>query len=197
MALRGESTVAPRWWQRRIAGTDAQDAIPTFASRGPTLPLRLNGFRSCGAVQFSLDSHTPRPSQLCSRWMCRKTAGGGGYAINIMGVTGSLDVRGRKAVAVYRADVPGPAKALSRGPGSATSAATAPWLYHETWPGLIHPFASAIGTPLPTPPSQVHIILACKPGWVQPSIGGGDSCFDRYPDESIEDWHKSREFWID
>ena len=51
-------------------------------------------------------SHTPHPYQLCYCSICRKTAGGGGFAINLMGDAESLEVKGRKAIGVYqRADL--------------------------------------------------------------------------------------------
>ena len=49
-------------------------------------PMRLEGSCRCGAISFSVDSHTPYPYQRCYCSICRKSAGGGGYAINIMGV---------------------------------------------------------------------------------------------------------------
>ena len=49
------------------------------------MPMRLEGSCRCGAVRFSVDSHTPYPYQRCYCSICRKSAGGGGYAINIMG----------------------------------------------------------------------------------------------------------------
>ena len=69
------------------------------------MPMRLEGSCRCGAVRFALDSHTPHPYQRCYCTICRKTAGGGGYAINIMGDAGTLEVTGRDALAVYRAEL--------------------------------------------------------------------------------------------
>jgi hypothetical protein len=71
------------------------------------------------------------------------------------------------------------------------------WVYDDDWPDLMHPFASAIDTELPEPPELVHLMLDFKPDWVTPQVGPSDKCFDRYPEQSIEDWHKSRGLWID
>src|SRR5262245_54401568 len=46
--------------------------------------MRLEGSCRCGAISFSVDSHTPYPYQRCYCSICRKSAGGGGYAISIM-----------------------------------------------------------------------------------------------------------------
>jgi hypothetical protein len=54
-----------------------------------------------------------------------------------------------------------------------------------------------IDTPLPVPPSKVHLMLASKAPWVQPAIGPGDQTFDEYPEQSIEDWHRARGLWIE
>ncbi len=75
--------------------------------------------------------------------------------------------------------------------------ASALWLWDPDWPDLVHPFASAIDTPLPVPPENVHLGLDFKADWVVPQIGPNDRCFGYYPEQSIEDWHKSRGLWID
>ncbi|HET7032062.1 MAG TPA: GFA family protein, partial [Casimicrobiaceae bacterium] len=54
--------------------------------------MKLEGSCSCGAVTFSVSSQTPYPYMRCYCSICRKTAGGGGYAINIMGDAASLKV---------------------------------------------------------------------------------------------------------
>jgi len=51
--------------------------------------------------------------------------------------------------------------------------ATALWLDDPQWPELVHPFASVIDTPLPVPPSRVHMMLRFKPAWVVPHFGRG------------------------
>ncbi|MDB5802238.1 MAG: alanine acetyltransferase [Rhodocyclales bacterium] len=47
--------------------------------------MHLEGSCHCGAVKFSLESDTPYPFMHCHCSICRKTAGGGGYAINLGG----------------------------------------------------------------------------------------------------------------
>jgi len=71
------------------------------------------------------------------------------------------------------------------------------WLYDPEWPDLIHPFASAVDTKLPAPPSKVHLMLKFKAPWVKPAFGRGDKKFRLYPKQSIEDWHRQRGLWID
>jgi hypothetical protein len=164
------------------------------------MPMKLDGSCRCGAVHFLVESHTPYPYQLCYCTICRKTAGGGGYAINIMGDAATLKVRGKSAVAVYRARLPG------KGGRCVTSTArrnfcskcaSALWAFDPQWPELVHPFASAIDTELPVPPSKVHLMLKYKAKWVQPRFGRGDQKFDEYPARSIEDWHRKHRLWID
>ena len=62
--------------------------------------LTLAGSCRCGAVRFSMQSHAPHPYQLCYCTICRKTAGGGGFAINLSAAADSLDVKGRAAPAL-------------------------------------------------------------------------------------------------
>jgi len=47
--------------------------------------MHLEGSCHCGAVTFSLDTETPYPYMRCYCSICRKTGGGGGFAVNIMG----------------------------------------------------------------------------------------------------------------
>jgi hypothetical protein len=152
------------------------------------MPLKLSGSCRCGAVAFTLDSHTPYPYQLCYCSICRKTCGGGGFAINIMGVAETLAIEGRDAIGVYRAEIDGETSSGER--SFCTRCGTALWVFDQGWPELIHPFASAIDTPLPTPPERVHIMLDFKAPWVQVPSGPGEVHFAQYPDESLEDWHK-------
>ena len=49
-------------------------------------------------AKSSVDSHTPYPYQLCYCSSCRKTAGGGGFAINLMGDKSTLKVSGEDAL---------------------------------------------------------------------------------------------------
>src|SRR5216110_860422 len=72
-----------------------------FLTLGET--MRLDGSCHCGAVKFSVESYTPYPYMRCYCSICRKTAGGGGYTINIMGRANTLKVKGRKSISVYRA----------------------------------------------------------------------------------------------
>ena len=164
------------------------------------MPMKLEGSCRCGAVSFSVDSHTPYPYQLCYCSICRKTAGGGGFAINLMGNAKSLRVRGKKALRIYRAkimDEDGHCETSSGQRHFCAKCASALWLFDKNWPDLVHPFASAIDSQLPVPPAKVHLMLRYKPDWVKPDIGRKDQCFDEYPEQSIEDWHKSRGLWID
>ena len=158
------------------------------------MSMRLEGSCRCGEVAFALDSHTPYPYQLCYCSICRKTAGGGGYAINIMGVASSLVVRGVSAPRIYRAEIDGQQNSAER--HFCARCASALWLSDPRWPELIHPFASAIDTELPVPPARVHLMLRYKPAWVVPAIGPDDDCFDEYPALSIEAWHRRRNLWI-
>ncbi|MGH6889674.1 MAG: GFA family protein [Rhizomicrobium sp.] len=163
------------------------------------MPLKLDGSCRCGAVHFGVASHTPCPYQLCYCSICRKTAGGGGFAINIMGDARTLKVRGRKAIGIYHARIMGDDGRCHTSKGErhyCATCATALWVFDPAYPDLVHPFASAVDTELPTPPSKVHLMLKYKPRWVKPDFGRGDSRFPEYPKLSIEDWHRKHGLWI-
>ena len=155
--------------------------------------MKLEGSCHCGAVRFTVDSQSPYPYMRCYCSICRKTGGGGGYAINLMGDAATLAVEGEDSVTVYQvvgADGPGPARRhFCKHCGSAL------WVFDPGWPELVHPFASAIDTALPEPPETAHILLDSKASWVAAPEGPSDRHFAEYPDQSIEDWHRSRGLW--
>lgn len=157
------------------------------------MPMQLAGSCRCGAIRFTVASHTPYPYQLCYCSICRKTAGGGGYAINLGADAATLKVYGKTAI--FHADLDGVLSNAER--HFCPRCASALWLFDDQWPMLVHPFASAIDTSLPVPPSRVHMMLGSKASWVEPTIGPDDACFDEYPVQSIEEWHRARGFWID
>lgn len=150
--------------------------------------MHLEGSCYCGAVAFSLDAQAPVPFMRCYCSICRKTAGGGGYAINLGGHAASLKVKGEDAITVFHATIDGQESPAER--RFCSRCGSALWAWDPRWPELIHPFASAIDTPLAQAPEEHHIMLAYKPAWVRLESGGQDSCFQHYPDISLADWHK-------
>jgi hypothetical protein len=164
------------------------------------MAMLLQGSCRCAAVHFTVSSHTPYPYQLCYCTICRKTAGGGGFAINIMGDVHTLKVKGRKSLGIYRAticDEDGGNCVTSSGERNfCRRCGTALWLFDPEWPDLMHPFASAIDTDLPVPPMRTHLMLRYRASWVEPPMGPDDLAFDLYPEESIEAWHKRHGLWI-
>ncbi len=152
--------------------------------------IRLEGSCHCGAVRFSVQSHTPQPYMHCYCSICRKTAGGGGSAINIMGEADTLEVEGEEHLSVYRAKFDGAPSSSRR--HFCKHCGSALFIADSSWPDWVYPHASAIDTPLPQPAERAHIMLDSKAAWVKVPRGPGEKQFDEYPDQSIEDWHKSR-----
>ncbi len=156
--------------------------------------MLLSGSCHCGCVRFTLRSAHPYPFNLCYCSICRKTAGGGGYAINLGGRYDSLTVEGNEHVRVYRAKIADETTGERRESPARRhfcgNCGSALWLWDPTWPELVHPFASAIDTDLPVPPERTHLMLDYKAGWVPVHAGPHDRQFSRYPDESIAEWHE-------
>ncbi len=149
--------------------------------------MKISGSCHCGAVKFGLETNTPMPYQRCYCTICRKTAGGGGFAINIMGWTDSLEIEGEEHIRVYNAMLDsGKSEVERRFCGICGSAL---WVYHDKWPDLVHPFASAIDSDLPSAPETVHMMLDFKANWVEVPTGPDHVNFAGYPDKSIEVWH--------
>jgi len=156
--------------------------------------MHLEGSCHCGKVRFSLDSAHPYPFNLCYCSICRKTAGGGGFAINLGGDYASLEVHGEEHVSIYRAEI----RDETGGAGRRSEArrhfckhcASALWVWDPRWPELVHPFASAIDSELPAPPERTHLMLEFKASWVPVHAGPDDLRFEGYPQESIAEWHQ-------
>jgi hypothetical protein len=156
--------------------------------------MLLEGSCHCGAVRFSAESHHPYPYNLCYCSICRKTAGSGGYGINLRAETASLKIEGVEYIRIYHAlridPITGEKKASPMERRFCGLCGSALWAFHPHWPEMIHPHASAIDTPLSAPPERTHLMTGSKASWVEIQAGPHDKCFVEYPDESIEAWHQ-------
>ena len=162
--------------------------------------MKLEGSCHCNAVWFRVDSKTPYPYNLCYCSICRKTAGGGGYAINIMAEMSSLEIAGEENITVYRSarndreSYEPDGFSFSRR-HFCSRCGSALWVHNPTWPNLIHPFASAIDSDLPKAPAIYAIMTEYAAPWSE--IPEEATKFIRYPDCGIEDWHKARALYGD
>ncbi|MBA2376330.1 MAG: GFA family protein [Actinomycetota bacterium] len=172
--------------------------------------MLLEGSCHCGAIRFRVESSEPSPFMNCYCSICRKTAGGGGFAINLGADAETMEIEGEKNISVYHArmdrgrggtDLP-PIEDAPRSPAGrrfCSVCGSALWLFDPRWPDLIHPHASAIDTPLPEPPERNHIMLDSAASWCEvPESDERERHFPEFPDESLAGWHerhglKSRE----
>ncbi len=150
--------------------------------------MLLKGSCHCQAVRFQVDCAQPYPYNRCYCSVCRKTAGGGGYAINLGGKFDTLSVDGQEHKGIYHAVIDGRKSPAER--HFCKNCASALWVYDSRWPELVHPFASAIDTELPLPPERTHLMLGSKAAWVEIEARDNDKCFQDYPEESLADWHE-------
>ena len=157
--------------------------------------MLLEGSCHCRAVRFRVDSPSPYPYLLCYCKICRKTAGGGGYAINLGARSESLEVEGEENLSAYQArmwDSEG-ADGVEISPGERNFCklcGSALWVYDPRWPELVHPFASAVDPPLPKPPEKVRMMLNYAAHWCEIPSNQNERHFPEFPDESLEDWHR-------
>jgi len=158
--------------------------------------MQLEGSCHCGGVRFSLTSRTPTPYMHCYCSICRKTAGGGGYAINIMGAADSLKIEGEDNISIYQAKMPG-GRTSQASRHFCKLCGSALWLSDPRWPDGVWPQASAIDIELPAPPEIENIMLAYAPSWACAPDSDGKTNFAEYPEQSIEDWHKDRGLIVD
>ncbi|KAJ2914715.1 hypothetical protein MD484_g5708, partial [Candolleomyces efflorescens] len=161
------------------------------------MPVELQGSCHCGAVKFTVQSSTPVPYQLCLCSICRKVGGVGG-SINLGAHSETLKVQGKENIGIYKAvldrDTPEEHIASSER-NFCKKCSSMLWLYDETWPELLHPFASAIDSPeLDIPDTLVCIKLNSKPAYVR-LPEGKKVTYEDYGPESLESWHKKNNLY--
>jgi len=149
--------------------------------------MRLEGSCHCGKVRFSLDAPEPVPYLRCFCSICRKTAGSGGFGINLGARVAAMMIEGEEHIRVYD-----PVGGRTDGSGRrfCGHCGSPLWNWDATWPDLIHPHAGAIDTPLPAPPAHVDIMLDSMVNWARTGLAEPERAFDDYPDEALADWHQ-------
>ncbi|MGD8928163.1 MAG: GFA family protein [Lysobacterales bacterium] len=156
--------------------------------------MLLRGSCHCGNVRFEVQSSEPYPFNRCYCSICRKTAGGGGYSINLGGDHDTMVVDGEDHLGIYQATITNPDTGKEeQSPAQrhfCSNCGSALWVWDPRWPKLVHPFASAIDTDLPLPPEYTHMMLGSRANWVDVPADPGDKYFDEYPDESLAAWHE-------
>lgn len=157
--------------------------------------MLLEGSCHCRSVRFSVESETPYPYQACYCSICRKTAGGGGYAINLGADANTLEVEGGENISVYNAKLydrgePDEVPASEEERNFCRHCGSFLWLYSPSYPDLIHPFASAIDIPLPKPPERIRLMLDYAAPWCEIPASDNEMHFAEFPEESLEDWHR-------
>ncbi|CAD6446679.1 69704f58-3d86-432e-a04b-dbbf46f1ec84-CDS [Sclerotinia trifoliorum] len=163
------------------------------------MPMNLQGSCQCGLVEFTLESHTPAPYQICACSICRKCGGYGG-TVNLGGIASTLQItKGKEYIKKYNAIAdrgkPTEKKCISER-NFCSECASMLWLWDKTWPELIHPFASAIDTELPVVEEMVCVKGDSKPEYVRwPE--GKKKVYEGYGDFSIEEWHKKNGLFVE
>ena len=156
--------------------------------------MLLEGSCCCGLVSFTVHSAHVHPYNLCYCSICRKTAGAGGYAINLSGEHQTLRIQGQENISVYQAQITNEEtgeKTKSHLQRSfCTICGSNLWAWSPKWPELVHPFASIIDSSLPIPPERTHLMTSSKAEWVVLRTDPQDQVFEQYPKESIAEWHK-------
>src|SRR5690349_10201828 len=106
--------------------------------------MQLEGSCHCGAVVFTVNAPHPVPFMRCYCSICRKTAGSGGYGINLGAEAATLKVlKGKRHLRIYRARMGETAadgsERISTGQRHFCGRCGSPlWLFDPTWPDLVH-----------------------------------------------------------
>lgn len=156
--------------------------------------MHLEGSCCCRAVSFSVESPHPYPFMRCYCSICRKTQGGGGFAINIGALYDTLVIEGEEYIGSFSPMYTNHETGVyERSPGKrhfCTQCGSGLWVWDPRWPELVHPYASIIDTPLPVPPERYHILMDRKPAWVHVANTADDKLFEGFPEiASLAEWH--------
>ncbi len=156
--------------------------------------MQLEGSCHCRAVRFTLESTHYYPFNVCYCSICRKTTGGGGYAINLGGDADTLRVEGEAHLRIYQARMDAgrsddPERSPRRERHFCGLCGSHLWLWDPRWPELVHPLAAAIDTDLPVPPERTHLMTNSRASWVEVRAAESDRVHGEYPEESIASWH--------
>lgn len=146
--------------------------------------MKLEGSCHCGRISFTVESKTPYPYRRCYCTRCRKTNGGSGYAINVMGEAETLYVEGQEHLRIYQ-PVDEPLESYF-----CENCGSHLYVVLPDWPQWVYPFASAIDTSLPSPPEIFNIFLDEAVDWSEVSEGDKHHNFRQNTEESIEIWHQ-------
>lgn len=149
--------------------------------------MELYGSCCCEKINFKVISDAPVPFMRCYCSICRKTNGGGGFATNLGARFETLETTGETFISKFNATIDGKVSTAQR--SFCSKCGTSLWLWDPRWPDLVHPFASAIDTPLPIPPHHTNIMLGSKANWCQLDQERSAAAFDAYPDMSLAQWH--------
>ena len=151
--------------------------------------MRLEGSCHCRKVRFRVDAPSPVPFLRCYCSICRKVAGGGGYAINLGADARTLEIEGEAHIKVYETRPEHSTKSARCGRRLCSDCGTALCHLDPRRPDLGHPFASAHTTDLPAAPAHTPIIVETKGRWTPVNAGKDDALFDGYPGETLAEWH--------
>src|SRR5262249_45793458 len=146
--------------------------------------MKLAASCQCGKVKFRFDSEAPYPFMFCYCSICRKLAGGP-IGVNIIGNRKTRKVTGSRYIRNYHAKMGRKRSSAER--AFCTECGAHLWLQDDEWPDWFWPNAGVVDTPLPVPPSRVHIFVKNAPKWM-PKLPGPR--YTGYPDFSIVEWHE-------
>ncbi|KAG9118862.1 hypothetical protein FRC07_006415 [Ceratobasidium sp. 392] len=169
------------------------------------MPVELKGSCHCGAVRFKFLSNTPVPYQgnpvrpampmqyMPQGWrIYGKTLSN---SVNIMGLTKSLSIEGESNLKSYTPKHSETGEPLTSKRFFCQNCASMLWLHDPTYADWIYPFASAIDSSLPKAENTLTIMRSSCPDYVP--VPEGSSPLQKYGNESIEEWHKSRGHWVE
>ncbi|KAG8741345.1 hypothetical protein FRC10_002962 [Ceratobasidium sp. 414] len=116
-------------------------------------------------------------------------------SVNIMGLTKSLSIEGESNLKSYTPKNSETGEPLTSKRFFCQHCASMLWLHDPTYGDWTYPFASPIDSPLPKAENTLTIMRSSCPDYVP--VPEGSVPLQKYNDQGIEEWHKSRGLWVD
>ena len=156
--------------------------------------MLFEGSCGCEAVRFRVHAVTPYPYLRGYGQKGRKLAGSGGFTAFLFADAETLEIRGEDAIAVHCWAGAEGGEAFNEHHFCGRCGSPL-WQYDRRYSDHLHPYASAVDSPLPRPPVVNAFDLAERAPWVPLPTGEDVIAEDGPYTIGMLDWHRQHG-WI-
>jgi len=158
--------------------------------------MLFEGSCGCGAVGFQVRSNAPYPYLRGFGRLDRKIAGSGGFAAFLFAHAPTLEIDGKEHIRIFHwpAEDGGEPILEHHFCGQCGSAL---WQFDPRWPDHLHPYATAVDSPLPVPPEYNDFNIAERASWVNLPPGDNATREDGGYTTGMAAWHREKGWLVE